>query len=110
MAWVRRLIVLAIFVGLLVAGWSLAARNGTTLDVDGIVFRVEGVRLWVVLGTVFIAGAVTAGFLLSVPLARGRLMQRRYRREMHALEAEVHQLRNVPLGMADGADDSLGED
>ncbi len=109
MEWVRRLILLAIFVGLLVVGWSLADRNGTTLDVDGIVFRVEGVRLWVVLGTVFVAGAVAAGVLLSVPLARGRLMQRRYRREMHALEAEVHQLRNMPLGMADDADDRSGE-
>lgn len=110
MEWVRRLILLAIFVGLLVAGWSLAARNGATLDVDGIVFQVEGVRVWVALGIVFMAGAVTAAFLLSVPLARGRLMQRRYRREMNALEAEVHQLRNVPLGLSDDADDSPGED
>ena len=110
MEWVRRLILLAIFVGLLVAGWVLAARNGTTLDVDGIVFQVEGVRVWVVLGTVFVAGAVLAALALSVPLARGRLMQRRYRREMNALEAEVHQLRNLPLGMSDDADDSPGED
>ena len=109
MEWVRRLIVLAIFVGLLVTGWSLAARNGATVDVDGIVFQLEGVRVWVVLGTVFLAGGVLAALLLSVPLARGRLMQRRYRREMNALEAEVHQLRNLPLGMSDESDDSPGE-
>ena len=110
MEWVRRLIVLAIFVGLLVTGWSLAARNGATVDVDGIVFQLEGVRVWVVLGTVFLAGGVLAALLLSVPLARGRLMQRRYRREMNALEAEVHQLRNLPLGMPDESGDSPGED
>ena len=109
MEWVRRLILLAIFVGLLVAGWSLAARNGTTLDVDGIVFQVQGVRVWVVLGTVFAAGVFTAAILLSVPLARGRLVQRRYRRELNALEAEVHQLRNLPLGLSDEADDRSGQ-
>ena len=51
----------------------------------------------------------TAAILLSVPLARGRLVQRRYRRELNALEAEVHQLRNLPLGLSDEADDRSGQ-
>jgi hypothetical protein len=32
-----------------------------------------------------------------VPLARSRLVARRYRREVGGLEAEIHQLRNLPL-------------
>lgn len=110
MAWVRRLFILALFGGLLVAGWSLADRNGSTIDVDGIVYHVEGARLWVVLGSTFLAGGLLMLLALSAPLARSRLIQRRYRREMSALEAEVHQLRNLPLASSDNAGDDRHED
>ncbi|MFP6578924.1 MAG: hypothetical protein VCC02_03895 [Myxococcota bacterium] len=109
MTWVRRVIAIGLFAGLLVAGWTLAARNQTAIDVDGFFYRAEGIQVWVALAGAFAAGSLVAAGALCLPLARGRLTRRRYRRELAALEAEVHQLRNLPLS-ADAGENQPGSE
>ena len=97
MLWVRRLLVLAVFVGVLVGGWRFAAQNSETLAIDYLVGRLEGVPVWLALSATFLAGAAAASLLAFYQTARLKLTARRYRRVVNGLEAEVHQLRNLPL-------------
>ena len=93
----RRLVLLAIFVALLVAGWRFAAENSAAVEVDYLVGEDSGVALWMVLVVTFASGAAAAGAVVGFALARARLLARRYRKRLAGLEAEVHQLRNLPL-------------
>jgi hypothetical protein len=56
----------------------------------------------------FAAGAGAAGLLAVYRLARLGLVNRRYRKAVDGLEAEVHQLRNLPL-VADATADPARE-
>ncbi len=94
----RRLLWLSLFVVTLVLGWQLAARNSTAVEIDYVLGRFTGVALWVVLLAAFAAGAATAAGIASYRLFKLRLLARRYRKAVTGLEAEVHQLRNLPLG------------
>lgn len=93
----RRTVVLAVFVALLVAGWRFAASNSTTVEVDYLVGTRSGVALWLVLTVSFASGVAVAGVLAAWALARSHLLARRYRKKLAGLEAELHQLRNLPL-------------
>ena len=55
MMWVRRLVLAAFVVVILVGGWTLAQRNAALVNVDGIFYHVEGARLWLVLVCTFAA-------------------------------------------------------
>lgn len=82
---------------IVLAGAELAQRNAAPVDVDFLAGRLAGVRLfWLLLGA-FGAGFVLALALASVEILRLRLLARRYRRLARRLEAEVHQLRSLPL-------------
>jgi uncharacterized integral membrane protein len=93
----RRVLVIAVFVALLVAGWRFAADNSQVVTVHYVVGQFDGVSVWLALLCAFLAGAVVVGLLGMAGAAKLRLEARRYRKVVRGLEAEVHQLRNLPL-------------
>lgn len=94
---VRRLVAAAIFVAALVLGWRFADANLEPVSVHFLVGRIEGIPLWTALVGAFAAGGVLVGLGALLPLARLGLRARRWRKEAHGLETELHQLRNLPL-------------
>lgn len=97
MVWVRRVFPMLLGAGLLYLLWRLVTANGTTVDVDFVAGRLEGIALWKALAGAFGLGAGLVGCLLLVQSVRGSLTTRRYRKKLSHLETEVHQLRNLPL-------------
>ena len=93
----RRLIGLALFAAALVGGWRFAAENSVPVTVSYLAGEIGGVPLWAVLLVAFGAGMAVTGVVALLQLARLGLVSRRYRKTAHGLEAEVHQLRNLPL-------------
>ncbi|MGE4609767.1 MAG: LapA family protein [Myxococcota bacterium] len=93
----RRLISLVVFVALLVGGWYFAANNS-----ESVVVRYPGgvsgeFRMWVALAGTFGVGVVLTALIAIYRGARMRLVMRRYRKMLDDLQAEIHQLRNLPL-------------
>jgi uncharacterized membrane protein YciS (DUF1049 family) len=103
---VRRLLVVALFVAALVLGWWFARANAAVVTVDYLVGQLGDVSLWAALLGAFAAGAATAGGIGLYQVAKLQLVRRRYRKTLRSLEAEVHQLRNLPLAVDEPA---LGE-
>ena len=95
------MILLAAFVGLLVLGWRFASENAEPTSVHLVVGEFADVPIWRVVLAAFGAGAALVGLVGLYQIAKLKLVMRRYRRTAHELEAEVHQLRNLPLA-ADG--------
>jgi uncharacterized integral membrane protein len=93
----RRLITVVVFVGLLVAGWKFAASNGQLVPVHYPGGKFEDRALWFVLLVAFGSGVALTAIIASVRGARIRLVSRRYRKLVDGLQAEVHQLRSLPL-------------
>jgi uncharacterized integral membrane protein len=96
---VRRLLVVALFVAALVLGWWFARANSAAVTVDYLVGRLGDVSLWAALLGAFAAGAAVAGGIGLYQVAKLQLVRRRYRKTVRSLEAEVHQLRNLPLAV-----------
>lgn len=94
---VRRLIAVAIFVAALVLGWRFAAANLEPVRVHYLVGVIDGIPLWTALVGSFVAGAALVGLAALIPLGRLGLTARRWRKVARGLEAELHQLRNLPL-------------
>jgi uncharacterized membrane protein YciS (DUF1049 family) len=104
----RRLVAIAIFVGALVLGWRFAAVNSVAVRVNYLLGETPELRIWVVLLCAFGFGALTSAAFLLYQVAKLSLVARRQRRLMARLEAEIHELRNLPLRsepMAAHADD-----
>ncbi len=97
MRLVRRLLGIAVFVALLVAGWRFAAGNSDTVTIHYVFGEVTGVSVWAALIGAFLVGAICAGSLGAYRVAMLGMVTRRYRKAVRGLEAEVHQLRNLPL-------------
>jgi uncharacterized integral membrane protein len=93
----RRVLVIAVFVALLVAGWRFAADNSQVVTIHYVVGYFEEVSVWLALLCAFLAGASVVALFGMVGAAKLRLEARRYRKAVRGLEAEVHQLRNLPL-------------
>lgn len=94
---VRRLVAIVCFVALLVGGWYFAARNSTPVIVHHPAGPIGEFQLWVALSLAFGTGVMLTA---AIGLARGariRLVTRRYRKLISGLQAEVHQLRSLPL-------------
>ena len=100
---VRRLLVVALFVAALVLGWWFARANAAVVTVDYLVGQLGDVSLWAALLGAFAVGAATAGGIGLYQVAKLRLVGRRYRKAVRSLEAEVHQLRNLPLAVDEPA-------
>jgi uncharacterized integral membrane protein len=93
----RRLLAIAVFVGLLTAGWQFAASNSQPVVVRHPAGEFAERALWVVLLVAFGSGVVLAALVAVVRGAQIRLVSRRYRKLTDSLQAEVHQLRSLPL-------------
>ncbi len=97
----KRLILLIVgiglFVGTLWLGWSFRSGNATPIDLDLIWLRVPNLEIWWVILVSMAIGAVATGILLSFSWLRIRLLNHRYRRAIRKLEAELHELRSLPL-------------
>jgi len=100
----RRIVWLAIFVAALVGGWKFAGSNSSPVRVDYLFGEFGAVPLWLALVTSASAGVAAAVLGLSARLTRSSLAQRRYRKTVAALESEVHQLRNLPVGLDETAE------
>lgn len=97
MRWVRRGLVLALLLAVWYGGWRFAHENQQPVRVHYIVGELAEQPLWRVLIGAFGAGAALVGAFALFSSARHGLVSRRYRRALGGLEAEVHQLRNLPL-------------
>ena len=100
---VRRLLWVALAALVLVVGWRFASQNGTPVTIDLIMMSVAEAPLWVGLVSAFAFGAVCAGVGALYEVTRLGLLARRYRKAVVRLESEIHQLRNLPLAVDDGA-------
>ena len=97
MVHLRRALALAFLVGLLVAGWSFAAANGGPVTVSYVLGTFQNVPLWRALIGSFALGAVGATVVCLYQVARLGLVARRLRKALGRLEAELHELRTLPL-------------
>jgi uncharacterized integral membrane protein len=93
----RRLLAIIVFVGLLYVGWEFAHKNNEPVPVYYPGGEFAARALWVVLLVAFGSGVVLATLVAVVRGARIRLVSRRYRKLVDSLQAEVHQLRSLPL-------------
>ncbi len=93
----RQLLAMTVFVGLLIAGWNLAHSNTLLVGVHYPGGEFAKRALWVVMLVAFGSGVILTAFVAVVRGARIRLVSRRYRKLVDNLQAEVHQLRSLPL-------------
>jgi uncharacterized integral membrane protein len=97
MRWLRRALVLTLIVGVMLAGWRFAAENHEPVKLHYVAGELEERPLWLVTLGAFAAGAALGSLFAAFATAKSGLTSRRYRRAIGGLEAEVHQLRNLPL-------------
>jgi len=95
------LLVVLVPIGLFVYGWFFAASNADPVQIHYLFGELPPLALWQALGAAGVAGALIMLALMGYGWVRARLESRRYRRALRDLEAEVHQLRNLPLSTAD---------
>jgi len=100
MTTLLRILYVALVAALLVAAYQFTGRNTDIVSVHLFGWATPPQPLWMLLLAAFAVGFALASLLFSLRLFRSTLLARRYRKAMSSLEAEVHQLRNVPL--ADG--------
>jgi len=109
MRLVLRLFWLALFVGVLVLGWKFAAANGSEVAISYVFGELAPAPQWVALLVAFAAGAAASGLVGLYQVAKLRLVTRRFRKTVRGLEAEVHQLRTLPLSGEEPAIAGAGE-
>jgi uncharacterized integral membrane protein len=97
MRLVLRLFWVACFVGVLVVGWKFAGANGAELPISYVFGELAPLPVWLILLVAFAAGAAVSGLVGLYQVAKLRLVTRRFRKTVRGLEAEVHQLRTLPL-------------
>jgi uncharacterized integral membrane protein len=103
MQTVRRLLALALFVGLFIVAWRFASANATEIEIDLLFLQLPTVPIWVALLTALGFGALSAVLSLGYQVIKKNLLARRYRKTVKSLESEIHQLRNLPLAGTDPA-------
>lgn len=104
----RRLLVFAAFVAMLVLGWRFAGANLDPVRIQYLVGTTGDLPLWGALLAAAGVGAALAGLVGLYQSARLALTARRWRKVAHGLEAELHQLRNLPLAAAGEAPPARG--
>jgi hypothetical protein len=100
----RRVLWIAITAGLVVAGVAFVRRNGAPVPIDLGLAAYPDTPLWQALLAAFAVGAALAGLAALWQVLRLGMLSRRYRKQVARLEAEIHQLRNLPLSAEGGAD------
>lgn len=110
MRWLRRLVVVALFVGAFVLCWRFVHANQEPVFVDFLFLGGDVTApLWAVLAASFGLGVALGVLAMGFQTARLALTKRRYRKLARDLESEVHQLRNLPLGAPDAARTQAGD-
>ncbi len=97
MRTIRRLLALALFAGLFYVAWRFTHSNEGTIRIDWLLGETPPLPVWLALLAAFGLGALSAGAALLYELVKKSLVARRYRKAVHGLESEIHQLRNLPL-------------
>ncbi|MBW2267518.1 MAG: LapA family protein [Deltaproteobacteria bacterium] len=97
MRWFRRILWGGLIVGLVFGSHYFVQNNEQAVTLDFAVLHFEAVALWMVLLCAFTAGFGVAAAAAMLRGARLRFESRRYRKEARKLEAEVHELRTLPL-------------
>ncbi len=87
----------ALFAGALVFGWRFRVSNETEVPVDLLVGVVPPAPLWKLLCATCLLGAAAASLGCLFQLVRLGLTARRYRKALGQLEAELHEIRTLPL-------------
>ncbi len=98
-----RVLLLAAFAGLVVLGTCFTTLNGEKVGVDYVFGKLPEVEVWVVTLGAFALGVVFALLVAGTELLRTSLLARRYRKQVQRLEAELHELRTLPLSTPDAA-------
>jgi hypothetical protein len=93
---------LAAFVAALWLGWTFRSGNSGVVDVDLIWVVLTSVELWEVIVCAIALGGGLASVLVGFAWLRARLLNRRYRSTIRRLEAELHQMRSLPLSGSSG--------
>jgi hypothetical protein len=101
MRFLRRLLLLAIFVGLFWVAWDFTHGNDQLVEVQLFEWTSPPLAIWIALLTAFGLGFASASAGLLFQLGKKSLTARHYRKAVTGLESEVHQLRNLPLAGAD---------
>lgn len=97
MVVIRRVLAVALFVGLLVVGWNFAHTNGEPVSVHYLLGKTEARPVWLVVSIAWSAGLAMAGLYLGLALLRDRIELRRLRKAVHGLEQELRDHRNKPV-------------
>jgi uncharacterized integral membrane protein len=105
MRLLTRLFWVALTVGVMVLGWKFAAANAENVGISYVFGELAPIPVWLALLGAFAAGAALATLAAFFQMAKLGLVARRYRKSVRGLEAEVHQLRSLPL--ANGEPDAL---
>jgi uncharacterized membrane protein YciS (DUF1049 family) len=109
MRWVRRLIGVAVVLTVMVGGWRFVGDNAAPVSISYVWGSVE-LPVWKAVLWCFAAGFALAGIGWLWFGVRSRLLFRRYRKAVGGLEAEIHQLRNLPLAPDGEPPDAIGSD
>jgi len=102
MKMLRRLLTLALMAGAFVVAYQFG-KNAEPISVRLFEWSTPPAPAWLVLGVAFGGGLLAASALWLFQVIRLSLLGRRYRKEVAALETELHRLRNLPLAAEGGA-------
>ncbi len=105
MRWTRRIAAVALFAAALYVSIRFPAENAEPVQIDLLIGRLEALPLWAALLGAFGLGALVSALLALFQLVKQKMLTRRYRKQAHGLEEELHELRNLPLAGADGPGD-----
>jgi uncharacterized integral membrane protein len=100
----RRILALVLLGLALVGGWRFASANADLIEIDLLLTQIPDAPLWLGLVVAFGVGAVLTGLLALYEILKLGLLARRYRKTVVRLEAEIHQLRNLPLSVEGAAE------
>jgi uncharacterized integral membrane protein len=102
MKMLRRLLTLALMAGAFVVAYQFG-KNAEPVTVRLFEWSTPAAPAWLVIAVAFGAGVLLASGLWLFQVIRLSLLGRRYRKELAALEGELHKLRNLPLAEDGGA-------
>jgi len=93
-----RIATLAIIAALIWAAVRFILANDASIEIDYLLSSSVDLLLWQGLVFAFALGWVAATAVFGVGWLRARIETRRYRKAHAKIEAEVHQLRSLPIG------------
>ena len=97
MRWFRRILSIALAGAFFYAALRFSSENAELVAVNYLAGESAAVALWQALGVAACVGALLAALPLGFLWTRARLLAWQYRRTLSRQEAEIHQLRNLPI-------------